>query len=238
MSARKVHEKHNEKGELVEPDGPPTKRPRASTPVNEGQFSDADSNISSVYDDLSCPEQSLRPEEYSPNLAYNDDGSVNDKLSQYPIHYGVPEEPKSPVVPEEPEEPPVDLVDFPLDELDAILDAAANAPQTRHVPSVIRPPLVLNTPKVYANPEDPFEVMFLKHLLPMCHIYDPREPGQIAAGDPRYLNWKLEKHAYNHCVKLVKEEHCYVQEMDEYFLKHDNTNLAIHSIYMCISTPT
>ena len=73
--------------------------------------------------------------------------------------------------------------------------------------------------------------MFLKHLLPLCHTYDPREPGQIASGDPRYLNWKLEKHAYAHCVKLIKEEKCFVQEMDEHFLTHDNTNLAMHSIY-------
>ena len=113
--------------------------------------------------------------------------------------------------------------DFPADELDAILDAAANLP--------IRPPVTLNTPKVYSNPEDPFEVMFIKHLRPLCHTYDPNEPGQIAHGHPRYLNWKLEKHAYAHCVKLIKQEKCYVQEMDEYFLKHDHTNLAMHSIY-------
>ena len=235
MSLKKVHEKRNVNGDLVEPDGPIEKRPRTSTPTIEGQFSDCDSDISEVYDDLSCPEQCLRPEEHSPNYAYNADGTVDDKLTQYPVHHGVPEEePDRPVV-EEPEpeieEPPADFIDFPLDELDAILDAAANPPPVRHSPSVIRPPLVLNTPKVYTNPEDPFEVMFFRHLLPMCHIYDPREPGQIASGDPRYLNWKLEKHAYNHVVKLVKEEHCYVQEMDEYFLKHDNTNLAIHSIY-------
>ena len=85
MSLKKVHEKRNINGDLVEPDGPVEKRPRTSTPTIDGQFSDVDSDISEVYDDLSCPEQCLRPEDHTPNYAYNDDGSVNDKLTQHPV---------------------------------------------------------------------------------------------------------------------------------------------------------
>ena len=69
--------------------------------------------------------------------------------------------------------------------------------------------------------------MFLKHLLPLCHTYDPCEPGQIAHGDPRYLNWKLEKHAYAHVVKLIKEEKCYVQEMDDRWCSDSSSNLSL-----------
>ena len=220
MSTRKVHEKKDKNGNIVEPDGPTNKKQKCDEEDHTASCDDdyySDSDVSEVYVDNSCAEQCLRPEEHAPNLAFNADDSINDKLTQQPIHYDRP-------VKEEPQ-PPVDfnIDDFPADELDAILDAAANPP--------IRPPVILNTPKVYSNPEDPFEVMFLKHLLLLCHTYDPREPGQIAHGDPRYLSWKLEKHAYAHCVKLIKDEKCYVQEMDEFFLKHDNTNLAMHSIY-------
>ena len=233
MSTRKVHEKKDKDGNIVE-DGPARKRrkePREfdgedHTTTEEDSWDDkeswdeSDSDVSEVYPDNSCVEQCLQPELHAPNLAYNADGTVNDKITQQPVHEDRPAEDIEPE-----QQPPVDfdIVDFPADELDAILDAAANPP--------IRPPLILNTPKVFSNPEDPFEVMFHKHLLPLCHTYDPREPGQIARGDKRYLNWKLEKHAYAHVVKLIKEEQCYVQEMDEYFLTHENTNLAMHSIY-------
>ena len=150
MSTRKVYEKKDKDGNIVEPDGPTRKRPKIfdgedHTTTEDDSF-DYNSDESEVYYDNSCVAQCLQPEQHAPNLAYNADGTVNDKLTQHAFQNGRPaeEEPQQEdrPDPEEPQEnrpvdeepaPPVDfdIVDFPTEELDAILDAAANPPTTR-----------------------------------------------------------------------------------------------------------
>ena len=95
MSTRKVHEKKDKDGNIVEPDGPTNKKQKIdgepNSSINEDDFY-SDSDVSEVYPDNSCVDQCLRPEDYTPNLAFNDDGSVNDKLTQHAFQNGRPAE--------------------------------------------------------------------------------------------------------------------------------------------------
>ena len=202
MLSKKVHQKRNAEGDIV-----------GSDQENENS-SESDAFLSppvvkiplvEPFVDNSCVEQSLY-QGTMPNFVLNDEGSVNDKLTQMPQPNG------------DYNYIPTNDDNFPDVDLDAFLESAKNH---------------LSTPEsATAKPkEGPFEVMFREHLLPLCYVYDPNESGKMSKDDRQYLSWKLEKHAYTETIKFIKDQHCYVQEMDEYNLKHADTKISSHHIY-------